>query len=84
MKASKITVCRADNLGITGVQLELSTFEPVEPVNYWLTLDEDEEPPEEIKTLVLEPIGDVSTECTILELEEGYDHLGFLAGYGSN
>jgi len=55
MSVSKLKVCRTNNLGITGVQVEVST-----PPG-----DGEQE------TLALAPIGNMETDCQELEIADG-------------
>ena len=70
MSVSKLTVCRTNSLGITGMQLELST-------------PPTEEDGSGAKTLALAPIGDMTTQCKELDIERGTDIVSMEMRYKS-
>ena len=70
MSVSKLTVCRTNSLGITGMQLELST-------------PPTEEDGSGAKTLALAPIGDMTTSCDEVEIERGTDIVSMEMRYKS-
>jgi hypothetical protein len=104
MRASVITICRTNQLGATGVQIELTTpplpveeleedndsdavegedGEVVEGDEVVEGEDDDEAPTEEARTLTLAQIGNMETNCNVIELEEDQEVTSVELRYGS-
>ena len=99
MRASVITICRTNTLGGTGVQIELTSPPlPIEEVEGDADQDAVEGEDSEVvegdengdeavtaggRTLVLAPIGNIETNCNVIELEEDQEVSSIELRYGS-